>query len=432
MQATNMGRPIRPAAAMPPSAARHSKEISPAPAAALLTCAGLVLGLSMGVRHVQGLFMLPLLAEHGWGRASFSLALGLQVLVWGAVQPVAGYMADRHGTGPVIAAGCLLYALGLAMEALAPSTPLLALGMGLVIGVALTGSTFAVVYGAVARRVPAASRSSAQGVAGAIGGLIQFMLVPLCQAGIDALGWSRTLQLMAGVFALAAATAWTLNDRRARPGGAGPVATDDAAPAATVVRAALGHSGFWLLNLGFLSCGFQLAFLGAHLPAYLKDSGMDASAGVNAIALIAASNAVGTYVCGRLGDLYRRKLLLAGLYTVRTVAMLAFMALPLSAATLYAFALVMGATWLGTVPLTSGVVAQIFGVRYIGTLFGLVFLGHQLGGFMGAWLGGIVYDATRSYAWMWAISIGLGVASILLHLPIRDQSIEHRLQPATA
>jgi MFS family permease len=408
----------------------HSKPA--VPLTVLLACAGVVLGLSMGTRHVQGLFMLPLLAEQGWGRTSFSFALGLQVLVWGVVQPLAGYLADRRGTGQVIAAGCLLYAAGLLIEAWAPSTSMLALGTGVVVGVALTGTTFAVVYGAVSRLVPAASRGTALGVASAIGGLIQFMLVPLCQAGIDWMGWSRTLQTMAAVIAMAATTAWFLDDRRGHA-SAGPSSAPDAGMSPrSIVGAALGHSGFWLLNLGFLSCGFQLAFLGAHLPAYLKDAGMDASAGVNAIALIAAANAVGTYACGRLGDVYRRKYLLAGLYSVRTAAMLAFMALPLSPASLYGFALVMGATWLGTVPLTSGVIAQIFGVRYIGTLFGLVFLGHQLGGFLGAWLGGLVYDATRSYAWMWFISVGLGVASVALHLPIRDQSIEHTGRRAAA
>lgn len=331
--------------------------------AALLIGAGLVLGLSMGTRHVQGLFMLPLLGEHGWSRASFSFALGLQVLVWGVVQPLAGYLADRHGTGRVIATGCVLYAAGLALEAHAPSTSVLALGAGLVVGVGLTGTTFAVVYGALSRLVPAASRGTAQGLAGGLGGFIQFLLVPLCQAGINALGWSETLQVLAVVFLVASISAWVLDDRQTGSAADTRAPAVDAAPVGRVVRAAFGHSGFWLLNLGFVSCGFQLAFLGAHLPAYLRDAGLDPSAGVNAIAIIALANALGTYVCGHLGDLYRRKYLLAGLYTVRTAAMLVFMALPLSSASLYAFALVMGATWLGTVPLTSGVLAQIFGVR---------------------------------------------------------------------
>ncbi len=398
----------------------------------LILCAGVVLGLSMGIRHVQGLFMLPLLSEHGWGRSAFSFALGFQVLVWGFAQPLTGYLADRFGTARVIAAGCVLYAAGLMMESVAPTTLYLTLGAGLVIGLGLTATTFAVVYGALSRRVPAEARGTAQGLAGGVGGLIQFVLVPLSQLGIDTLGWSRTLQALALVFLLSSATAWALNDRGRNSSAAPAAAPQPDASAGRVIRAAFGHSGFWLLNLGFVSCGFQLAFLGAHLPAYLRDAGMTPSAGVNAIAIIALANVVGTYACGRLGDLYRRKFLLSGLYTVRTAAMLLFLALPLSDASLYMFAAVMGATWLGTVPLTSGVVAQIFGVRYIGTLFGLVFLGHQLGGFLGAWLGGLIYDATRSYELMWFIAISLGVASIALNLPIRDRSVEHELAPAAA
>jgi MFS family permease len=394
----------------------------------LIACAGLVLGLSMGTRHVQGLFMLPLLQEHGWGRETFSLALGLQMLVWGVMQPVTGFIADRYGTGRVVFAGCIVYAAGLVVEAHATTTLLLSLGTGVVTGMGLTATTFAVVYGALSRRVPAHLRGTAQGLAGGIGGLIQFVLVPLAQAGISRIGWSNTLQVLAVLIFMASATAWALDDRRAEEpaGGAAPE------PAGPVFRAALGHRGFWLLNLGFVSCGFQLSFLGAHLPAFLRDSGMAVSAGVNAIAIIALANAAGTYVCGRLADRYRPKYLLSGLYTVRTLAMIAFVALPLTPGTLYAFALVMGATWLGTVPLTSAVLAQIFGVRYIGALFGLVFLGHQLGGFLGAWLGGVVHDATASYQWMWSISIALGVASVGLNLPIRDRSVEHTLRVVPA
>ena len=396
---------------------------------ALIVCAGLVLGLSMGTRHVQGLFMLPLLEEHGWGRETFSLALGLQMLVWGVMQPVIGLVADRYGTGRVIAVGCLTYAIGLVMEAHASSALLLSIGTGLVIGLGLTATTFAVVYGALSRRVPPHLRGTAQGLAGGIGGLVQFLLVPLTQAGISHIGWSSTLQVTAALIFVASATAWVLDDRTAEDAvGAAPPRPD----AWPVVRAALHHSGFWLLNLGFVSCGFQLSFLGAHLPAFLRDSGMDVSAGVNAIAIIALANAAGTYLCGRLADRFRPKYLLSGLYTLRTGAMIAFVTMPLTPVTLYAFSLVMGATWLGTVPLTSGVLAQIFGVRYIGTLFGLVFLGHQLGGFVGAWLGGVVYDATHSYQWMWSISIALGLASVLLNLPIRDRSVEHSLRVAPA
>lgn len=406
----------------------------------LLLCAGAVLGMAMGTRHVQGLFMLPMLGDRGWGREAFALAAGLQTLVWGIAQPFTGWLADRHGTAPVIAAGCLLYAVGLVMEALAPSTGMLALGAGVVVGLALSATTFSTVYGGLARMVAPERRGAAQGVAGGIAGVVQFLLVPGAQAAIGAWGWSLALMVLAGVAAFCALAGWLVNDR-ARPAattnGASTsptAAAEDAIPtsAAPTVRAALSHSGFWLLNLGFVACGFQLAFLGTHLPAYLRDGGMGTAAGVNAIALIALANAAGIYVCGKLGDLYRRKYLLAGLYGVRTLAMVAFTALPLNTASLYLFAVIMGATWLGTVPLTSGVVAQIFGVRYLGTLFGLVFLGHQLGGFFGAWLGGAVYDATHSYALMWAIAIGLGVLSVVLNLPIRDASMEQRLQAVPA
>ena len=337
----------------------------------------------------------------------------------------------------------MVYALGLAIESMASSPGMLAAGAGVVIGAALSATTFATIYGGLARIVAAPRRGLAQGLAGGIGGLIQFLLVPAAQAGISRLGWAQTLQVLAVV---ALACAWVgrvVDDRAAAPVSPAPspasasAHTQRGAPAPTAsagaaVAAAMRHSGFWLLNLGFISCGFQLAFLGVHLPAYLRDAGLGTAAGVNAIALIALANAAGTFVCGRLGDLYRRKYLLAGLYLLRTLAMVAFVALPLTATSLYLFALVMGATWLGTVPLTSGVVEQIFGVRYIGTLFGLVFLGHQLGGFLGAWLGGLVYDTTGSNAWMWGIAIGLGALSVLLNLPIRDQSIEGRLEAAPA
>ena len=396
----------------------------------LLLCAGAVLGLALGTRHVQGLFMLPLLGDRGWGRESFAFAAGLQTLVWGAMQPLTGWIADRYGTARVIALGCVVYAAGLALESVAASPGALALGVGVVTGAALSATTFATVYGGLARIVAPDRRGLAQGLAGGIGGFVQFLLVPLAQWGIGHLGWAQALQGLA-LLALGCALAGRAIDDRKGPVPAAPPGAP-APAAAPAMRAALGHGGFWLLNLGFISCGFQLAFLGVHLPAYLRDAGLPAEAGVNAIALIALANAFGTFACGRLGDLYRRKYLLAGLYAVRTLAMVAFVALPVGPASLYLFALVMGATWLGTVPLTSGVLAQIFGVRYIGTLFGLVFLGHQLGGFFGAWLGGSVYDATHSYAWMWAISIGLGVASVLLNLPIRDRPLAHRLEPAAA
>lgn len=399
-------------------------QIEPRTSWTLLLCAGAVLGLALGTRHVQGLFMLPMLTTNGWGRESFAFAAGLQTLVWGVMQPVTGWVADRYGTSRVIAIGCIVYAIGLFMESIATSTGVFAIGVGIVTGAALSATTFGTVYSGLARIVDPSQRGLAQGLAGGIGGIIQFLLVPMAQWGIDQYGWVLALQ---GLAIAALLTAWAglvVNDRKNLSVTTKVEPMPSALPA---VRAALRHKGFWLLNLGFVSCGFQLSFLGVHLPAYLRDSGMSVSAGVNAIALIALANAFGTFYFGKLGDIYRRKYVLSALYTFRTAAMIAFFVLPLSSTTLYIFAFAMGITWLGTAPLTTGIVAQIFGVRYIGTLFGLVFLGHQLGGFFGAWLGGNIYDMTHSYDLMWIISIGLGVASILLNLFIRDESIESQL-----
>lgn len=395
---------------------------------ATVGCAGVVLGLALGSRHIQGLFMMPMILDHGWGRQSFSFAIGVQVLTWGLLQPLTGMLADKFGTARVIAAGCAVYAAGLFIESVAPTPMMLTVGAGLLIGVALTATSFAAVYGGLARIFPPERRGWAQGIAGAIGGFMQFLLVPLGQWGISTHGWSGTLQALALLAIAAIAAALVIDDRRASPAHA----RVQGQSMKSAMGQALGHRGFWLLNLGFVSCGFQLSFLGVHLPAYLHDGGLPATAGVMAIAIIALSNAIGTYLCGYLGDLYRRKYVLSTVYAARTAAMAVFLLLPLSTTSVYLFAFVMGFTWLGTVPLTNGIVAQIFGVRYLGTLFGLVFLGHQLGGFAGSWLGGYVYDATHSYDWMWTISIALGLASVVLNLPIDDKSVERReaLAPA--
>ncbi|MBL8380751.1 MAG: MFS transporter [Burkholderiales bacterium] len=396
----------------------------------ILLAGGLVLGMAMGTRHIQGLFMLPMLAERGWGREAFAFAVGLQTLVWGLLQPVTGMIADRFGTARVIASGCVAYALGLIFEATAPTPGWLAAGVGIVLGAALSATTFATVNAGLARMFPENRRGWAQGIAGAAGGFVQFILVPAGQWSIVAFGWVGALQALACVILLCALAGLLVDDRSERARANSPGVPAQAM--GVVVRAALAHRGFWLLNLGFISCGFQLSFLGIHLPAYFRDAGFETAVGVNVIALIALSNAVGTYFCGRLGDLYRRKYLLSAVYALRTLAMIVFVALPLSPASAYLFAMVMGITWLGTVPLTTGVVAQIFGVQYLATLFGLVFLGHQVGGFFGAWLGGVVYDAAQSYAWMWLISIALGFASVLLNLPIDDRSVQPRMAAAPA
>ena len=382
---------------------------------AAVICGGIIMGLALGVRHVQGLFMLPMTAAHDWSREDFALAIALQNLVWGVAQPITGMVADRFGSRRVLVGGCLLYGAGLYLMAHAASRLELALTGGVLIGMALAGTAFGTVYGALSRIVAPQRRGWAMGVAGAVGGVGQFAMVPAAQGLIGQLGWLAALVVLALVLAMSAPLAAPLDD------SAGP--HGPALPLRAVVAAALSHRGFWLLNLGFLACGFQLAFIAGHLPAYLADKGFSANTGVIALAIVALSNVAGNYACGRLGSLYRRKRLLAYLYLVRSLAMLLFLVVPVSTASVYVFAAAMGLTWLGTVPLTNGLVAQIFGVQYISTLFGLVFVGHQLGGFLGVWLGGAVFDATHSYDLVWVVAVGLGLVAALLHLPIDDRAL---------
>jgi MFS family permease len=386
----------------------------------LVVAGGIVMGAALGVRNVQGLFLLPVTLDRGWSRETFGLALALQNLLWGVAQPFTGMIADRFGSARVIFTGAVLYALGLLVMAHAATTGIYTLGVGVVVGVALSGTAFGAVYGALSRLFPAEQRSWALGVAGTIGGLGQFCMVPLAQGMIGSIGWAAAIGVLAAVMLASAPLAGWLRDR--------PAAQGTEASAGETIRAAvkeaLSHRGFWLLNLGFFACGFQLAFIGAHLPAWLLDKGLGAREASMALAIIALANTVGTFLCGYAGGFLRRKYLLSGIYFVRAGAMALFVTLPLTPVSLYVFALVMGLTWLGTVPLTNGIVSQVFGVRYITTLFGFVFFGHQLGSFFGVWLGALVYDATHSYALLWYGSIALGVISGLLHLPIDDRRVE--------
>jgi MFS family permease len=391
---------------------------------------GLVMGAALGVRHVQGLFLAPVTIDHGWSRETFGLALALQNLLWGIAQPFTGMIADRFGSARVILAGMLVYALGLFVMAHAGTPGVYTLGTGLLVGVGLSGSAFGAVYGALSRLFPADDRSWALGVTGAIGGLGQFCTVPFVQSLMTGIGWVSTLLVLACVMVLLAPLSAWLRDRPlSRAPGEAPVQSMSAA-----IRAAFSHRGFWLLNLGFFACGFQLAFIAAHMPAYLLDKGLSARNASAALALIALANVIGTYLCGYAGDFMRRKYVLSAIYFIRSAAMAAFFLAPLTPASVYAFSFLMGLLWLGTVPLTSGLISQVFGVRYIATLFGFVFFGHQLGSFLGIWLGGVVYEATHAYDLLWYGAIALGVIAGVLHLPINDERVERldgpRVQPA--
>jgi len=385
----------------------------------LVVAGGVVMGLALGVRHVQGLFLLPVVTDRGWTRASFALAMAVQNLAWGVSQPLTGMIADRFGAARVVAASLVLYALGLVAMAHATTPGAFVWSAGVCIGVALSGTAFGAVYGALNRLVAPPRRSWALGVAGAIGGFGQFAMVPSAQFLIGHAGWRGALVVLGIVMAMLLPLAWPLRERAAPA----TIVEEREQALLPALREAFGHRGFWLLNAGFLACGFQLAFIATHLPAYVVDKGLRPVDGVAALAIVALSNTVGTWFFGWLGATRRRKHLLAGLYLVRTSAMALFVLLPPSPPVLFAFAAVMGFVWLGTVPLTNGLVAQVFGIRYINTLFGFVFLGHQLGSFLGVWLGGVLFVATHSYDLMWLIAMALGVLSAALHWPIDDRPL---------
>ncbi|WP_454675531.1 MFS transporter [Achromobacter pestifer] len=394
----------------------------------LVLAGGIVMGLALGVRHVQGLFLLPVSMDRGWSRETFAMAMAVQNLTWGIAQPFTGMIADRFGSAKVIGGGLVCYALGLVGMAYAATPAVFLLTAGVCIGIALSGTAFAVIYGALSRLVPAERRGWALGVAGAVGGLGQFTMVPAAQWLIGGWGWVSALLVFAVTLAIVLPLAWPL--REPARAAHDPASPDAGLTMRAAIREAFAQPGFWLLNLGFLACGFQLAFIGTHLPAYLMDKGLRAADAVAALAIIALTNVMGTYVCGVLGTRHRRKYLLAGIYLLRTAAIALFLLLPLSTWTVYAFAAIMGFVWLGTVPLTNGLITQVFGVRYITTLFGFVFFGHQLGSFLGVWLGGVVFEATRSYDLIWLGAMALGILSAMLHWPIDDREIT-RVRPVS-
>jgi len=380
----------------------------------------LVVLLAMGVRATFGLFMQPMGLAHGWSRDVFSMAFAIQNLVWGMASILMGMMADRYGSGRTIALGALLYAAGMAGMRLAGSETELYLTAGLLVGLGQAGVTFPVILPVIARVVPAASRSTAMGVASAGGSMGQFLVVPTGQLLIDGLQWSGALWVLSLFVAAAAPLAWWL---RGRPQAAGAHQSLGAA-----VRQAMAHPSFHFLFWSYCVCGFHTAFITLHLPAYVMDAGLNASHGAIAIALIGLFNVAGSLGAGKLGGRYSKKRLLAGVYALRAVGILWLLALPLSPLVLYVFAAWMGAFWLGTVPLTQGLIGQIYGLRYAATLSGIAFLGHQIGSFVGVWLGGRVYASTGSYDLVWWMSIVLALLAAALCLPVREQA----LAPAAA
>jgi predicted MFS family arabinose efflux permease len=394
----------------------HSSSSSPAPSSdRVILHAGLVLLFAMGVRATFGLFMQPMGLAHGWGRDVFSLAFAIQNIVWGVSAILIGMTADKWGSGRTIALSAVIYSLGLLGTRYADSEAMLYLSSGLLVGIGQAGTTFAVVLAVVGRSVAADKRSTALGIASAGGSMGQFVVVPAGQWLIDSFDWTGALWAMSLLILLAAPLAMRLTGK--------PAASGSGLSLVGAIKQAVRHPSFHLLFWSYAVCGFHTAFITLHLPAYVVDSGLKASDGAIAIALIGLFNVLGSFWAGKLGGRYSKKALLAGIYGLRALALAFLLAVPLSPLVLYIFAAAMGVVWLGTVPLTIGLVGHIYGMRYAATLSGIVFLGHQIGSFVGVWLGGKLYVATGSYDVVWWMSLGLGLLAAALALPIRERTL---------
>ncbi len=379
-----------------------------------LICGSLVITLSMGVRQVSGLFLRPVTDDFNFSREIFGLAVGLQNLVWGLTQPVAGLLADRLGARWVVAGAGACYALGLGLAAVAPDSVLFVVGLGVLAGLGQSGTTFAVILAVIGRLTPPAQRSRWLGVGSAAGSVGMFVMVPATSILLDVIGWRSAMLVLVGLVAMTALLALGLDEAR-EPQAA------DTGTGRGAVAVALADRDYWLLNLGFASCGFQLAFVATYLPTMLTDGALSTALAAGVLACIGAFNIPGTYLAGAAGGRYRKTRLLAGLYLARGAAMAGFLALPLSSASALVFAALFGLLWTATVPLTSGLVADLWGRRDMGLLFGLAMVGHQLGAFAGAWAGGLAFDRTGSFAPVWLAAIGLSLTAALCHAGLREQ-----------
>jgi predicted MFS family arabinose efflux permease len=385
----------------------------------VLACGAAIVTLSMGIRHGFGLWLQPITQDQGWTRENFAFALAVQNLSWGVFGIFAGMAADRFGAFRVLLVGALLYALGLAGMALAPTPFTFALTAGVLIGAAQAGTTYAVIYGVIGRQIPAEKRSWAMGVAAAAGSFGQFLMVPVEGWLISSVGWREALLFLGGAVLLIMPLALFLRE----PGFVGGVAPAREQTILQALREAFRYRSFQLLMAGYFVCGFQVVFIGVHMPSYLKDNGLSPQVASYALALIGLFNVIGTYAAGALGQRMPKRYILAFIYLARAVAISVFLIVPLSPASVYVFSSVMGVLWLSTVPPTNAAVAQIFGVAHLSMLGGFVFFSHQIGSFMGVWLGGVLYDRTGSYDIVWYISIALGVFAALINLPVRESPI---------
>ena len=391
-------------------------------ASILILVTGVILSISTGLRQSFGLFLPPMLSL-GLSASAFSFAIALQAIVWGASQPLIGMLADRFGTRPVLIGSALLYGVGLTIMSLSANPLTLDLGGGFLAGIGVAGTNLGVIMGAVSRAVPPERRSQAVGAVAGIGSLGTFLLAPLAQWLIQGFGWQSALLASAAIAAsmalFAIAVASEPSAGRAEAEAAGESLGE-------VLRQAARHPGYLAMTAAFFACGFQLMFITVHLPTYLALCGISPGVGASALGVIGLCNAVGSYAVGLAGAHYSKKRLLALIYLFRTLAIIAFLALPISPTSTLIFAGVMGFLWLSVSPLVSGLVDRVFGLKHFGTLYGFVFLSHQVGSFLGVMLGGFTYDFTGSYNWAWVFMIAIGLTAFLLQWPMDDRTQAER------
>lgn len=395
------------------------------PLLALIVCGCIIAAIGNGVRTSFGLFTLPMSADLGLSREGYGMALAIQNLAWGVAQPFAGNFADRHGTARTVAAGALLYALGVVLMAFSPNAGVLTLTGGVITGVGIAVCSFSVVMAAFGRNVSAQQRPLIFGVATAASSFGQFAFAPISQGFINAFGWHTALLWLGGLLLLIVPLSAALRGRTERSAGQADL------PFMQAIAKAWGHGSYRLLVIGFFVCGFHLAFINVHMPAYLVQCGLSPEVGSWTIAVIGLFNIVGSLLSGYLGSRLPKQLLLATIYFLRALAIGVFLIVPVSAFSAYAFAAAMGLLWLSTVPLTAGLVSLFFGARYMGMLYGVAFFSHQLGSFVGVWLGGFVYDQSGSYSLVWYLGILLGLGSAAIHLPITERGAPAFAIPAT-
>jgi MFS family permease len=384
------------------------------PIGVIVFCGCLIGIVSFGARAGFGLFLTPISTEFQWGREVFALSIAIQNLIWGAAQPFAGMLADKYGSGRVIVLGAVIYAGGVALMAYSSEPLQMHLTAGVLVGLGTAFASFMIVMATMARKVAPKWRTLVMGIATASGSIGQFTMVPLGQAFLKAYGWHTALLLLAAIVLLIIPLSATITGK----GAPAPGVRDQ-----TVREAfgeAFGHKSYNLLVAGFFVCGFHVAFILVHMPAYIVDKGLPPETGATALALVGLFNIIGSLSAGYIGGKFSKKYSLAAIYLARAAAIVLFVLLPTSEITVYLFAAAMGLLWLSTVPLTSGLVAQFFGLRYMAMLFGFVFFSHQVGSFIGVWLGGKLYDSYGTYDVVWWLSVALGVAAALVHLPIRE------------